>query len=176
MDISCIKCFVEEVWKSNFQNSQPTHFLRLFKYLLSTELMTKYCIWVFCIQFSVAVETVNPKFWCPSRFQKLISNWHALFSNRKFFNYLRTIYKRFQEKNFISFREIVRERFSTFRFRQHFKRLKFDYSYSETVSNQKIKIKNYLLDDCVFLEIRLTHGNQLLGETGAISASGIFGM
>ena len=39
-----------------------------------------------------------------------------------------------------------------------FKRLKFDYSSSETVSNQKIKIKNYFLDDCgVFLEIRLTH-------------------
>ena len=43
-----------------------------------------------------------------------------------------------------------------------FKRLKFDYSSSETDSNQKIKIKNYFLDDCVFLEIRLTHGNQLL--------------
>ena len=43
-----------------------------------------------------------------------------------------------------------------------FKRLKFDYSFSETVSNKKIKIKNYILDDCVFLEIRLTHGNQLL--------------
>ena len=43
-----------------------------------------------------------------------------------------------------------------------FKRLKFDYSSSETVSNQKIEIKNYFRDDCVFLEIRLTHGNQLL--------------
>ena len=43
-----------------------------------------------------------------------------------------------------------------------FKRLKFDYSSSETVSNQKIKIKNYFLDDRVFLEIRQTHGNQLL--------------
>ena len=43
-----------------------------------------------------------------------------------------------------------------------FKRLNFDYPSSETVSNQKIKIKNYFLDDCVFLEIRLTHGNQLL--------------
>ena len=68
--------------------------------------------------------------------------------------------KRFQEKNFISFREIVRERFSTFRFREHFKRLKFDYSSSETVLNQKIKVKNYFLDNCVFLEISLTHGNQ----------------
>ena len=41
-----------------------------------------------------------------------------------------------------------------------FKRFKFDYSSSDTVSNQKIKIKIYFLDDIVFLEIRLTHGNQ----------------
>ena len=40
-----------------------------------------------------------------------------------------------------------------------FKRLEFDYSSSEAVSNQKIKVKNCFLDDCVFLEIRLTHGN-----------------
>ena len=44
-----------------------------------------------------------------------------------------------------------------------FKRLKFDYSSSETVPNQKIKNKNYFFfDDCVFLENRLTHGNQIL--------------
>ena len=43
-----------------------------------------------------------------------------------------------------------------------FKRLNFDYSSSETVSNQKIKIKNFFFDGCVFLEIRLAHGNQLL--------------
>ena len=43
-----------------------------------------------------------------------------------------------------------------------FKRLKCDYSSLETVSNQKIKIKNDFLDDCVFLEIRITHGNQVL--------------
>ena len=41
-----------------------------------------------------------------------------------------------------------------------FKRIKFDYSSSETVSNQKIK--KCFFDDCVFREIRLTHGNQLL--------------
>ena len=35
-----------------------------------------------------------------------------------------------------------------------FKRLKFDCSSSETVSNQKINIKNCFLDGCVFLEIR----------------------
>ena len=44
----------------------------------------------------------------------------------------------------------------------NFKRLKFEYSSSETVSNQKIKIKNYFLDNCVLLEIRVTHGNQLI--------------
>ena len=41
-----------------------------------------------------------------------------------------------------------------------FKRLKFDFLSSETVSNQKIKFKNYFFDICVFLEVRLTHGNQ----------------
>ena len=43
-----------------------------------------------------------------------------------------------------------------------FKRLKFNYSSSQTVSNQKIKIKKCFRDDCVFLVIRLTHWNQLL--------------
>ena len=43
-----------------------------------------------------------------------------------------------------------------------FKHLEFDYSSSETVSNQKIKIKNCFLDGWVLLEIRLTCGNQLL--------------
>ena len=43
-----------------------------------------------------------------------------------------------------------------------FKRLKFDYSSSETVSNQKIKNKNFFLNDCVFMEFRLTHGDQSL--------------
>ena len=42
-----------------------------------------------------------------------------------------------------------------------FKRLKFDCSSSETVSKQKIKNKNYFLDNCVLLESRPTHGNQL---------------
>ena len=45
-----------------------------------------------------------------------------------------------------------------------FKRLKLDYSSSETVSTQKMKIKNWVVDDCVFLAIRLTHGNQLLSN------------
>ena len=43
-----------------------------------------------------------------------------------------------------------------------FKCLKFDYSSSETVSNQKIEIKNCFVKIFVFLEIRLTHGNKLL--------------
>ena len=45
-----------------------------------------------------------------------------------------------------------------------FKRLKCDYSSSETVSNQKIKINNYFLDGCLLLAIGLTHGNQLLSN------------
>ena len=45
-----------------------------------------------------------------------------------------------------------------------FKRLNFDYSSSETVSNQKIKIEDYFLDDVVFLEIRLTRGNNFLSN------------
>ena len=43
-----------------------------------------------------------------------------------------------------------------------FKRLKFDCSTSETISNQIIKTKNCFADDSVFLAIRLTHGNQVL--------------
>ena len=43
-----------------------------------------------------------------------------------------------------------------------FKRLKYDHSPSETVSNQKINMKNWFFDYCVFLEIRLAHGYQLL--------------
>ena len=43
-----------------------------------------------------------------------------------------------------------------------FKRLKFVFSSSEPVPNQKIKVELFFFDDCVFLEIRLPHGNQLL--------------
>ena len=43
-----------------------------------------------------------------------------------------------------------------------FIRLNFDYSSSDTVSNQKINVKNYFLDNSVFLEIGLTHGNHIL--------------
>ena len=34
MDILCIHCALEEVCKANSQNSQPTQFLRYFKYLI----------------------------------------------------------------------------------------------------------------------------------------------
>ena len=43
-----------------------------------------------------------------------------------------------------------------------FKCLKFDYSSSETVSNQKIRLRNWSFDDFILLEIRLTLGKQLL--------------
>ena len=42
------------------------------------------------------------------------------------------------------------------------KRLKFDYSSSETVSKPENNIKNCFRDNCRFVEIRLTHRNQLL--------------
>ena len=71
MGISCIRFVLQEFWNTNSQNSQPTQFLRYFKYLLLIKLITKYWIWLFCIQFSVAMETVNPKIWCSSRFQKV---------------------------------------------------------------------------------------------------------
>ena len=69
--ITCIKCALEELWNTNSQNSQPTQFLRYFKYLSPIKLIIKYCIWVFCMQLSVAMETVNPKNWCSSCFQKV---------------------------------------------------------------------------------------------------------
>ena len=70
--ISCIKCVLDEFWKTNFQNWQLTQlFIRYFKYQSLIKLITKYCIWVFCIQFSVAMNTVNPKIWCASCFQKV---------------------------------------------------------------------------------------------------------
>ena len=43
-----------------------------------------------------------------------------------------------------------------------FKRLKFDYSSSDIVSNQKINIKNYFLYKYAFLEIRVTKWKSIL--------------
>ena len=108
------------------------------------------------------MELLTPKFDVQVATNKLLSNWNALFPNRIYLNYLCSIYKRFKEKNVISFREIVREGFVHLVSDSIFKRLKFDCSSSETVSNQKIKIHDYLLDNCVFLEIRLTHEYQVL--------------
>ena len=61
MGIPCIKCVLEELRKRNSQNSQPTQVLKYFTYVSPIKLTIKYCINVFCIQFSVALETVNPK-------------------------------------------------------------------------------------------------------------------
>ena len=57
--------------KKKSQNSQPTQIVRYFKYISPIKLIAKYCIHVFCIQFSVALETVNPKISCSSGFQKV---------------------------------------------------------------------------------------------------------
>ena len=62
MDIPYIKCVLEELCKTHSQNSQPTKVVRYFKYISPIKLITKYCIHVFCKQFSVALETVHPNF------------------------------------------------------------------------------------------------------------------
>ena len=52
----------ERIVKIDSQNSQLTQVLRYCKYISPIKLITKYCInGVFRIQFSVALETVNPK-------------------------------------------------------------------------------------------------------------------
>ena len=103
------------------------------------------------------METVNPKIRCSSRFQKINTQLESFFSDRTYYYELCTIYKRFHEKNFIFFREMFEKDLVHFVSDSSFKHLKFDYSSSETVSNQNMKIKNYFLDDCEYLEIRLTH-------------------
>ena len=130
MGISCIKCVLEEFWKTNSRNTQLTLFVTYFKYLSLIKLITKYCIWIFCIQFSVAMETVNPIIWCSSRLQKVnIQLEYFVFSNRKHLNYLCTIYKKFQEKKTSYLLEKLFEKdLVHFVSDSIFKRLKFDYS------------------------------------------------
>ena len=73
--------------------------------------------------------------------------------------YMRTIYiKGSMKKNLIFLEKLFEKDLVTLHFVSDsiFKSLKFDYSSSD----QKIKIKNCFYD-CVFLEIRLTHRNQL---------------
>ena len=41
------KYFVQELWKTNSQNSQPTQVLKWFKNVSPIKLITKYCIQVF---------------------------------------------------------------------------------------------------------------------------------
>ena len=131
MDISCIKCVFGENWKANSQNSQPTQFLIYFKNLLPIKLITKYCIWVICIQFSVAMETVNPKIWCSSRFQNGMLYFiteHALII------YVQYI-KGSKRKTSYLLEKLFENDLVHFVSNSIFKRLKFDYSSSETVSN-----------------------------------------
>ena len=120
MGIPCIKCVLEELWKTNSQNSQLTQVLKYLKYILPVKLTIKYCINVFFIQFSIALETVNPKIWCSKCFQNVNIQLKCFIFNIIHFNYICSIYIRFPEKNFTSLREIIREWFRTFRFRQHF--------------------------------------------------------
>ena len=89
---------------------------------------------------------------------------NALFANRTCLNYLSTTYKRLQEKTPYLLEKLFEKYKVHFVSDIIFKQLKFDYSSSETVLNQKIKIKNYFLDNFHFQEIRLTYGNQLLAN------------
>ena len=93
---------------------------------------------------------------------KIISNWNALFSNRTHFNYYVQYIKGSKRKTSYLLEKMFEKDSVHFVSDSIFKRLKFDYSSSETVSNQKIKIKNCFIKNCVFLEIRLTDGNQLI--------------
>ena len=62
MGISCIKCVLEDVWKTNSQNSQPTQLVRYFEVSIVDKTDHQILHLSICIQFSVAMETVNPKF------------------------------------------------------------------------------------------------------------------
>ena len=64
-----------------------------------------------------------------------------------------------KRKTFISFEKLFKKDLIHFVSDSSFKRLKFDYSSSETDSNQKIKKIERFLDDRVFQEIKQTHGN-----------------
>ena len=77
-------------------------------------------------------------------------------------NYLCTIYEGSKRKSSYLFEKLFEKDLVHLVSDSIFKRLKFDHSSSETNSNQKIKIKNYFHDYCVFLDIRLTYGNKLL--------------
>ena len=70
--------------------------------------------------------------------------------------------KGFKRKTSHFFEKLFEKDLVSFVYNSIFKRLKFDYSSSETVLNQKIKLRTVFLDDCVFLETRITNGNQLL--------------
>ena len=68
----------------------------------------------------------------------------VLSSIRTHFNYLCTIYNRFQEKNFMSLGEIEND-LEHFVSDSIFKHLKFDCSSSETALNQQLKLKGCFL-------------------------------
>ena len=84
-------------------------------------------------------------------FKSLQTGMLYFLTEHTFIIYVRTLYKRFQEKIFIMLEKLFEKDLVHFGSDSIFKRLKIDYSSSETLSNQKIKIKNYFLDDCVFL-------------------------
>ena len=62
---------------------------------IADKLIKKYCIHDFCIQFTVALEAVNPKFDVQVASKKKISSRNALFSSR---THLCAFYNRYQGK------------------------------------------------------------------------------
>ena len=99
------------------------------------------------------METVNPEIRCSCRFQKrkYPTGMLYFFTEQTLIIYVQYIKGSKRKTSYILeklfYRDLVH-----FVSNSTFKRLKSDYSSSDTVSKQKIKIKNYFLDDCIFLE------------------------
>ena len=125
--------------------SRTTQILRYFKKMLPRKLITKHCIHIFCIQFSVALETVNShlmfKLLSKSKYPNemiyflteytLIIHLQFIIGSKRKISYFVNISFENVSEHFVS--------------DNIFKRLKFDYSSLETVSNQQIKLRAIFL-------------------------------
>ena len=115
------KMCLGRILKSKFLNLQPTQFLIYYKYLLPIKLTTKCYIHVFHIQFSVALKTLNPK---KLMFKSLPKSKYPTGMLYFLTEHTLIIYVHYKKgskrKASYLLEKNVRERFSTFRFRQHF--------------------------------------------------------
>ena len=84
---------------------------------------------------------------------KKISNWNALYflTEQTLIIYVQHI-KGSERKSSYPLKKLFEKELVHFVSDSIFKRLKFDYSCSDTASNQKIKTKKCFLDDGVFLD------------------------